>query len=967
MLKQDQIPELFVETYAIGMRHRFIQTRATLHRGLCSKDTIPMGVREMKDKTTILPKILCFALCSGLTFAARAQEQASEGTQQADERIEAIDVIGYRDSLRRNISIKRESDAIVDAVSAEDIGQFPDINVADALQRITGVQVEKDERDGEGVRVSIRGTASHLNLALLNNQQIASATASNRRTELRDRSFNYYLLPTEIVDTLEVYKSPEANVDEGSVGGTIIVRTRRPLDADANSGAVSARYYNFENAGENKPHLSGLYSWKNDAETFGFNIAYVHKDSVTLMDSKRNNAGYFRPTDYNSDGVNERIPVRVGANRYAAEYSLDTPFATLQFAPNEDLDITVTALHSVTERQSQGIYSFGFSSLAAALSLADIRAQNLVAINDGTVVSGNIPACCAAFNSRSNLQGGAYATGSYQDEAETTAFDFEATLERDAYRVTVQAGHSFADGMAIDKDAQFSALSGIDFDMTSGVMEARLDAGLTPQDYEFHYSHINTIRNDSDSTFAQADTEITLGGDLFSSIEAGVKYREYNKGASRVKRDFVEDGTLARFVGAPIADFAVGAVPTQMWNFNVDAFESWQNGIPAEPGTGNSTWADPNDRFGVNEEVTAAYVKGNFETESFRGNLGLRAVRTATTSKARRYQGPNFNAERSGTARDAEIENEYSDILPSLNLNYVGFDDVILRFAAAKVLARPNYVSIAPFETLNCGSRGCTGFEGNADLDPFRANQIDLSAEWYIDDASILAFAIFHKDIESYIDIESFSATRDYWTLDANGANVIESREFALERPINGEGLTIQGYEISYQQELGYGFGVTANYTYADADLTQTEAQMEADQEPVLFGHSEDTWNATAYYEREGLAARLSYTFRSEYPSNHLHGANIQTSTQQAGTADLGLGFGVSRGLIGYKGDFGQLDFNASYNVTDDIEVLFQVINLGDEEILWYASRENHTPDPGRPIGAYNHGRRYAIGMNVKF
>lgn len=160
---------------------------------------------------------------------------------------------------------------------------------------------------------------------------------------------------------------------------------------------------------------------------------------------------------------------------------------------------------------------------------------------------------------------------------------------------------------------------------------------------------------------------------------------------------------------------------------------------------------------------------------------------------------------------------------------------------------------------------------------------------------------------------------------------------------------------------------MTANYTYADADLTQTEAQMEADQEPVLFGHSEDTWNATAYYEREGLAARLSYTFRSEYPSNHLHGANIQTSTQQAGTADLGLGFGVSRGLIGYKGDFGQLDFNSSYNLTDDIELLFQVINLGDEEILWYASRENHTPDPGRPIGVYNHGRRFAIGMNVKF
>ncbi|MDE0507965.1 MAG: TonB-dependent receptor, partial [Gammaproteobacteria bacterium] len=833
-------------------------------------------------------------------------------------------------------------------------------------------QVEKDERDGEGVRISIRGTPSHLNLAFLNNQQIASATASNRRTELRDRSFNYYLLPTEILDTVEVYKTPEANIDEGSMGGTVIVRTRRPLDAEANSGAVSARYFNFDNAGESKPYLSGLYSWKNEVETFGFNVAYIHRDSATLMDSKRNTAGYFRPTDYDSDGVNERIPVRIGANRYTAEYSLDTAFATLQFAPSDDLDIAFTALNSVTDRQSQGIYPFGFSSLAAALSLADIRSNGLVSISDGTVVSGSIPSCCSNRIPGwlgTNLQGATYDTGFYRDEVETTAFDFGATLERDAYRVTVQAGHSFADGLAIDKAAQFSAESGIVFDMTSGVMEATLDSSLTPDDYRFYYSHINTIRNDSDSTFVQADTEITLNNDFIPSIEAGVKYREYNKGASRVKRDFVEEGTLAQFAGAPITDFKVGAAPPQMWDFNVGAFESWQNGIPEMAGTGNSSWNDPNDRFSVNEEVTAAYLKGNFETGDFRGNVGLRAVRTSTAAEASRYTGSNFNAERRNAIRPAVIENDYTDVLPSLNVNYVGLDDVVLRFAAAQVMARPNYVSIAPFETRNCGSRGCTGFEGNPELEPYRANQYDVSAEWYIDETSILALALFYKDIDSYIDLESFSATRNYWTLDGDGMEIEEAREFAIERPINGEGLTIRGFEVNYQQDLGLGFGVQANYTYSDADLSQTEALMANDQEPVLFGHSEDTWNLSGYYQQYGLTARLSYTFRSEYASNHLHGANIQTNVQTGGTqaADLGFGFNVSRGLIGYKGDFGQLDFNSSYHVTDDVEILFQVINLTDEEIEWYASRENHTPDPGRPIGVYNHGRRYAVGVNVKF
>ncbi|MCY4156507.1 MAG: TonB-dependent receptor [Gammaproteobacteria bacterium] len=923
----------------------------------------------MKSELMIAKKAVCLALSFGLAFAANAQVQEPD---EDDDEMEVLEVIGYRDSLKKNLGIKRGADTVVEAISAEDVGQFPDLNIADALQRVTGVQVEKDERDGEGVRISIRGTPSHLNLAFLNNQQIASATASNRRTDLRDRSFNYYLLPTEILDTVEVYKSPEASIDEGSMGGTVIVRTRRPLAAEANSGAVQARYFTFDNADESKPYVSGLYSWKNDAETFGINVAYVHRDGATLMDSKRNTAGYFRPTDYNGDRMTERIPVRVGANRYIADRSLATPFVTLQFAPSDDLDIAFTALNSSTETQSQGIYSFGFTSLTAALTAS----TRMLTIEDGTVVSGTLQDCCipsfgpwANNNPRGNLQAAIYDTGTYQDEAETTAFDLEATLERRDYRLTVQAGHSFADGLTIDKAAQFSAESGIVFDVTSGIMEATVDSDLTPDDYLFYYSHINTIRNDSDSTFLQLDGEFNLNNDVFQSVEVGVKYRDYNKGASRVKRDFVEDGTLAQFAGPPITDFKVGAAPGQLWNFNVPAFERWQNGIPEMAGTGNSSWNDPNDRFSVNEDVTAAYLQGNFDTGNFRGNIGLRAVRTSTTAEASRYTGSNFNAERRNAIRPAVNENDYTDILPSLNVNYVGFEDIVLRFAAAQVMARPNYVSIAPFETRNCGSRGCTGFEGNPDLEPYRANQYDISAEWYLNDTSILAFALFYKDIESYIDLESFSATRDYWTLDSAGMEVVVQRDFAMERPINGEGLTLRGFEINYQQDFGLGFGVQANYTYSDADLTQTDALKANDQEPVLFGHSEDTWNLSTYYQQYGLTARLSYTFRSEYASNHLHGANIQTNAQTGGTqaADLGFGFNVSRGLIGYKGDFGQLDFNSSYHITDDIEVLLQVLNITDEEIEWYASRENHTPDQGRPIGVYNHGRRYAVGVNVKF
>ncbi len=939
---------------------------------------------ETGNGNAVLQKIMCLTLLSGLIFAggALAQAQSEESEDEAEPEIQLIEVVGYRASLAKSLGIKRDSDSIVDVVSAEDIGKFPDLNVADALQRIPGVQVEKDERDGEGVRVNIRGTPSHLNLALLNNQQIATATASNRRTELRDRSFNYYLLPTEIVDTLEVYKSPEANVDEGSMGGTVIVRTRRPLDAEANSGAVTARYFNFDNAGENKPYLSGLYSWKNEAETFGFNIAYIHRDSITLMDSVRNNAGYFVARDYTGGGnPNERIPARVGSNRYTSDYSLDTPFVTVQFAPSDYSQISFTAMNSKTERSSVGQYVYGTSWLPLVPRWDNTPLEgNWATVENDTIVAARIPECCDNTSAVSSANAAGWSTGWYQDEVETTAFDVEATVEGDNWNLNVQAGHSFADGLALDRTVSFVSASSVDFDVREGALQWGIDPSLTPDDFRFRYSHINTIRNDSDTSFFQADFELDIGNELFSSVEAGVKYREYDKGAGRVKRDFAETGTLAQFSdGVQISGLKVGdPAPTAYWDIDIGALNAWHDANPFQPGTANGMWVDPNDRYRVNEEVTAAYLKGNFDTATIRGNIGVRAVQTSTLAAARRYSGFNYRAERDNVAEDTNLESKYTDILPSLNVNYVGFEDVVLRFAAAQVMARPNYVAIAPFETRNCGVRGCLGFEGNPDLEPYRANQYDLSAEWYFDESSFLAFALFYKDVKTFLDLEQFDANRDYRT-ERDGEAVVENRLFTIERPINGNGLSIQGFEVNFQRDLAYGFGVTANYTYAEADLTPTEAQIERGQEPVLFGHSEDTWNATLFYQRFGLAARLSYTFRGEYPSNHLNSASVLSSAQQftsVGSNPNGTsidteavvgGAGAARGLIGYKGDFGSLDFNASYHVTDNIEVLFQVINLNDEEIFWYASREDHTADPGRPIGLYNHGRRYALGIKMRF
>ena len=214
-------------------------------------------------KTTRLKlSTLTLAVASALSATA---VQAADTTEAEAKDVEVIEVRGIRASNKKNLNTKRFSTSIVDAISAEDIGKFPDKNVAESLQRIAGVSITRDF--GEGERVSIRGTAPQLNRTLVNGQNIA--TTKWWALEPSSRSFNYSLLPSELVSSLEVYKSPEAKIDEGAIGGTVILRTRKPLDLDAGAGFGSAGIRYNDKTESSDPQVSGLYSWKNEDETFG--------------------------------------------------------------------------------------------------------------------------------------------------------------------------------------------------------------------------------------------------------------------------------------------------------------------------------------------------------------------------------------------------------------------------------------------------------------------------------------------------------------------------------------------------------------------------------------------------------------------------------------------------------------------------------------------------------------------------
>jgi len=207
-----------------------------------------------------------------------SQHAAQNTNDKQAQTLTAVTVTGYRASLEKSLDIKRNADSIVDAITAEDVGKFPDNNVAESLSHLPGVTV--DRTFGEGERVSILGTDPALNRLLLNGQTLASTNWAGDPDNPDSRSFDYTMLSPQIIGTAEVYKTPQARIDEGSIGGTVIVNTRRPLDLKANTLTGTVSYGYNSNAERGKPNASVLYSWKNANDTFGILGTLMHDDRI---------------------------------------------------------------------------------------------------------------------------------------------------------------------------------------------------------------------------------------------------------------------------------------------------------------------------------------------------------------------------------------------------------------------------------------------------------------------------------------------------------------------------------------------------------------------------------------------------------------------------------------------------------------------------------------------------------------
>ncbi|HWW62938.1 MAG TPA: TonB-dependent receptor, partial [Thermoanaerobaculia bacterium] len=619
---------------------------------------------------------------------------------------------------------------IIDAIAAKDVNKLPDRNLAEAVQRVPGVVINREF--GEGERVSLRGVAPNLVHTTVNGHNVAVADWFVLEQLAATRSFNYLLLPSELIGLVTVYKSPSADLDEGGIGGTIDVKTRKPLDLKplALSGSVQAAY--TEKSGSSDPNVSVLASWKNPTETVGvlfsgvFDKRDIRRDGVEVL-------GYFPQT-----GTGVLVPSLIGSALFQQERERKAFDAAVQFRPTSRLELNVNGFWSRfgADNINQNYLAWGSNALGGGGTLTNTT------IVGNTAVAGVISSAANGTQGR----GVVYDAIDRKAFAKTWYGDLDGTFTAsDTWIMHFDVGHTKADG---DTDSQpfveFGAPAAFRYDLrgkTPQVQFLNVDAN-NPRQMEFDFASLHHITNDDKETYSYVDAEKSLNAGAVKSLKFGVKYSDHQRNtdfqATTYGGFFLPlSATGCGGHACTAADFASGLTPSDFlraisgsgtlssyWSVDRSRIED----ILSKSFQGTRI-PNPPEVFSVEEKVTAGFAMANLKWANWRGNAGLRLVRTEQTSTGNIVGGAGEIQNAFGNFTHVSADRSYTDYLPSINLARDINEHVVLRVAAARTMARPDFTDVSPRVTLNPGA--LTGQGGDPNIDPFRANQADVSLEWY--------------------------------------------------------------------------------------------------------------------------------------------------------------------------------------------------------------------------------------------
>ncbi|BBF79952.1 TonB-dependent receptor [Asticcacaulis excentricus] len=883
-------------------------------------------------RSVLMSTALVGVMLSGAAYAQQGND------------VQEVVVVGIKGSLQKAAAIKKKTDAIVDVISAEDVSKFPDTNIAESLSHLPGVSV--DRNFGEGEKVSIHGTDPALNRILVDGHSIASADWGGNPNDPTSRTFNYSMMAPEIVGQLKVYKNPEAWIDEGSLGGTVILETRKPLDLKPGTITGSLGYSYNDRSEKGDVRGSALYSWRNEARTFGILVAATY-DKQQLHRAGIEYFGYMGAGAFNSaftvsgnnvtgPKINGAAPTLASYNQLAAAnvpccfnwaYFDQTRQRTgvstaIQWKPNDDTQFDLTALHI------EGDYTNYNQSMYAVPVWNSSNARDFT-VSNGLITGAYIPAKAAGTGSLTQYDAILRTT-----VVKTDSVNLAGKWNAGDWKISGNVGWTQATGgKEPERMISFDLNSGFQFGFTANSTYINYDTSpTTPKSFfrspSSSTSTINGVtgnyvqmggmersRTTDKETYGQIDFRRNLDG-FFETVLFGAKLTKHENSLDAEGWDYFANKTLY------LSDFASAVTPNSLWADMGGSGNAMQylgltrDGIFGVINASITRYNGPKYgmEFTVKENIAAAYLQGNFRHDKWRGNVGARLVSTEDIS--------NYWETTDGgtTYTPKSVTQKETKLLPNINVVYEATDDVLIKVGAAQVIARPRYSQLAGTVELN--DRQLTGGGGNANLKPYESTNFGASVEWYFDKTGLLALELFHRKISSYVVSDTQEKVFFNKLTNANAT-------YSFSSPFNAQEATVTGFALQGQKDIAYGFGVIANYTFADADTGTTAYNM-----PYL---SRDTISFIPYYEEGPWQVRLSYNYRSQYFT--------------------GIG---RRNSKDFTDSYKQVDLSATYKVNDKVSIYANGQNLLDEMYYSFSSFAD------APTAFYKNGRRFFVGVNLK-
>lgn len=877
---------------------------------------------------------------TGTILGAAASVAAAHTVRAQDAQPEeepTIVVSGFRTSLAEGADIKRERVQFVDAVVADDIGKLPDNNVAESLQRVSGVQVARGI--GEGSDISIRGLRQ--NLTLFNGRTLfgGGGRGGNGPDTLGTATYGTLAqVPSDLVARLEVTKLPGADMIEGALGGTVNIITRRPLDRAGLQGAATAALVYDELSDQTGVQLFGLVSNTFADDTFGIQLSASYSDRTIRQDGFESFAGFTSLTeDFNDnpDGISfdpngDGVPgSRIADFRYQ---QIDDDreriglTGTIQWEPSDNVslmyDALYTRINSDRERHWFSIVSQGDGALYEDVVLSEN--ETLIAGTVLTPIQLNYENADASAEIFSNALWGEVAFGSLTVSGEVNLLNAKDSSDQGFVRLQT-----------------FDTANPVAFDFRTGpIPSITLPAGIDPTDEDLVQIRVffdNNNQTETDDFSARLDFDYEVDSAFLSSFEFGGRYQKIE---TENVTDFFQSGVMIPLAALP-NNIITHSSPDFLSDSNVSvprSYLSFFGKVDCEDLgdliNDNLTAAcaapfDPTRSFEINEDIWAAYAKANFAFDigsvPVEGNIGVRYVDRESESIGTLSVGGNLVSDTQVLSTD--------NWLPSAVFKFELTDTLVYRLGAARVLAFPNTSlinnnlnirGVDPDGNIPIGSVP-TASGGNPLLRPFLIDQLDASLEWYFDDTGVISFGGFYKDVKSFIVTESPLTQLP-------GI----ARPIPLTSSFNGEGGEIKGFEILYQHNFSFlpepldGLGVQATYSYIDSSTPLVDPRTGG--ELQLPGLSKHNINAVLIYEKGPVGLRLAYNWRDEY-------------FDQIGTNNAPIFFDS------YK----DLSATARIEFTDNVNLTLEAVNLLDTELVRFNSvREalNSTTQSGRSYKA---------------